>query len=128
VAYALPYRRFANALASACARLGADVDRYSFIVVDLHHYSLLVSRGTLRDRHKPECRPAPVEELEAAMEALCRIFGAEAESGPVRAVSPSTEETFGAERTHEYEPPLEVFGGLSASGSPSEKLQLHPRY
>jgi hypothetical protein len=40
LAYALPYRRFANALASACARLGADVDRYSFIVVDLHHLLL----------------------------------------------------------------------------------------
>lgn len=32
-----PYRRFADILADACARLGADVVRYSFIVVDLHH-------------------------------------------------------------------------------------------
>ena len=32
-----PCRRFAGALTDAVARLGADADRYSFIVVDLHH-------------------------------------------------------------------------------------------
>jgi hypothetical protein len=32
----LPYRRFAAALTGSCARLGDDVDRYSFIVSDLH--------------------------------------------------------------------------------------------
>jgi hypothetical protein len=36
LAYVLPYRRFADTLAGADARLGADADRYSFIVVDLH--------------------------------------------------------------------------------------------
>ena len=36
LAYALPYRRFADTLASANVRLGADVDRYSFTVVDSH--------------------------------------------------------------------------------------------
>jgi hypothetical protein len=36
LACALPCRRFAGALADACARLGADVDRYSFTVRDLH--------------------------------------------------------------------------------------------
>ena len=36
----LPYRRFACTLADADARLGADVDRYSFTVVDLHHLLL----------------------------------------------------------------------------------------
>ena len=36
----VPYRRFADILADACARLGADVVRYSFIVVDLHHLLL----------------------------------------------------------------------------------------
>ena len=36
----LPCRRFAGTLAGAAARLGADVDRYSFIVVDLHHLLL----------------------------------------------------------------------------------------
>ena len=40
LAYALPYRRFADALTGACARLGADVVRYSFIAVDLHHLLL----------------------------------------------------------------------------------------
>ena len=36
LAYALPYRRFADTLASANARLGADADRYSSIVGDFH--------------------------------------------------------------------------------------------
>src|SRR5256886_5449744 len=40
LAYALPYRRFVAVLADANARLGADVDRYSFLVVDLHHLLL----------------------------------------------------------------------------------------
>ena len=40
LAYAIPCRRFADTLADACARLGADVGRYSFIVVDLHHLLL----------------------------------------------------------------------------------------
>jgi hypothetical protein len=37
LAYALPCRRFAHARASMHARLGADVDRTSFIAVDFHH-------------------------------------------------------------------------------------------
>jgi hypothetical protein len=40
LAYTLPYRRFADTLAEACARLGAGVDRYSFTVMDLHHLLL----------------------------------------------------------------------------------------
>ena len=40
LACTFPCRRFANILADACARLGADVVRYSFIVVDLHHLLL----------------------------------------------------------------------------------------
>src|SRR4051794_7287901 len=40
LAYALPCRRFAPALADSDARLGADVDRYSFIAADLHHLLL----------------------------------------------------------------------------------------
>jgi hypothetical protein len=36
LACAFPCRRFAGALADVCARLRADVDRYSFIVRDLH--------------------------------------------------------------------------------------------
>jgi hypothetical protein len=40
LAYTLPCRRFAGILADACARLGADVGRYSFIAVDFHHILL----------------------------------------------------------------------------------------
>ena len=40
LAYVLPYRRFADTLTGAHARLGADADRYSFTVVDLHHLLL----------------------------------------------------------------------------------------
>jgi hypothetical protein len=40
LAYALPCRRFVPALTGSNARLGADVDRYSFIAVDLHHLLL----------------------------------------------------------------------------------------
>jgi len=40
LARTLPYRRFADILADARARLGADVGRYSFIAVDLHHLLL----------------------------------------------------------------------------------------
>jgi len=36
LACALPCRRFAGALTDVCARLGADADRYSFTVRDLH--------------------------------------------------------------------------------------------
>ena len=35
LACTFPCRRFADILADACARLGADVGRYSFIAVDL---------------------------------------------------------------------------------------------
>ena len=40
LAYAIPCRRFADAPADTCARLGADVVRYAFIAVDLHHLLL----------------------------------------------------------------------------------------
>jgi hypothetical protein len=40
LAYTLPCRRFADILADACARLGANVDRYSFIATDLHRLLL----------------------------------------------------------------------------------------
>jgi hypothetical protein len=35
-------------------------------------------------RCQPETRPAPVNEFEAAMEALCRIFAADADAAPAR--------------------------------------------
>ena len=40
LAYTLPYRRFAVILAEDCARIGGDVDCYSFIAVDSHHILL----------------------------------------------------------------------------------------
>jgi hypothetical protein len=40
LACALPYRRFVVILADHDARLGADVDRYSFIATDLHRLLL----------------------------------------------------------------------------------------
>ena len=40
LARALPCRRFAATLAGGHARLGADVVRYAFIVVDLHYLLL----------------------------------------------------------------------------------------
>ena len=56
LAYNLPCRRFAGALARAHARLGADVVCYSFTVVDLHHLllaSLLALAGHRPMRHGP---------------------------------------------------------------------------
>ena len=50
LAYAIPYRRFADALADNCARLGADVVCYSFIVADFHHLLLAgLPAHSLRD-------------------------------------------------------------------------------
>jgi hypothetical protein len=40
LAYAFPCRRFADTLTDACARLGADAVRYTFIAVDFHHLLL----------------------------------------------------------------------------------------
>src|SRR5262249_3007208 len=40
LACTFPCRRFADILSNACPRLGVDVVRYSFIVVDLHHLLL----------------------------------------------------------------------------------------
>ena len=42
LAYTLPYRRFADVLADACARIGGDVDCFffSFTAVDFHHILL----------------------------------------------------------------------------------------
>src|SRR5262252_11253936 len=40
LACTFPCRRFADILADACARLGADLGRYSFIAADLHRLLL----------------------------------------------------------------------------------------
>ena len=65
--YALPYRRFVGVLTDANARLGADVDRYTFIVVDLHHL-LLVGLPAHFESYMPSqavqplCRPCRLQE------------------------------------------------------------------
>jgi hypothetical protein len=46
----------------------------------------------LRYRSQPESSPAPVNEFEAAMEALCRVFRAEADAGPARPITATTED------------------------------------
>jgi len=67
LAYALPYRRFVGVLTDANARLGADVDRYTFIVVDLHHL-LLVGLPAHFESYMPSqavqplCRPCRLQE------------------------------------------------------------------
>jgi hypothetical protein len=48
LACTLPCRRFADILTDACARLGADADRYSFTVRDLHPLLLAGFAGALR--------------------------------------------------------------------------------
>src|SRR6516162_6350601 len=53
LAYAPPCQRFAETLAGNCALLGADVDRYSFIVRDLH--SLLLAGLPALRKSSPLC-------------------------------------------------------------------------
>ena len=62
LAYALPYRRFADTLANANARLGADADRYSFTVVDSH--LLLFAGFDRRTRSQDICiKTRPLKKL-----------------------------------------------------------------
>ncbi len=58
LACTLPYRRFADTLADACARLGADVVRYSFIAVDLHHLLLAGLPAHPCENPGPRCEVA----------------------------------------------------------------------
>ena len=63
LACTFPCRRFADILTDAGARLGADVVRYSFIVVDLHHLLLaglpahLCKNAATRDGNRTNIRP-----------------------------------------------------------------------
>ena len=63
LACTFPCRRFADILTDACARLGADVVRYSFIAVDLHHLLLaglpahLCKNATARDSDRMNDAP-----------------------------------------------------------------------
>ena len=68
LAYALPCRRFARTLTSANARLGAELDRYAFLMVGSHHqlpaglpaHSHQVETST-RHQHDPIELPAGVD-------------------------------------------------------------------
>jgi hypothetical protein len=70
LAYTLPCRRFADTLTDACARLGANADRYSFIATDSHRlllaglpaHNLVILRGDEMaelptDAVNSRCRP-----------------------------------------------------------------------
>jgi hypothetical protein len=46
----------------------------------------------LRYHPQPDSRPAAVNQFEATMEALCRVFGVGANAGPARSVITITEE------------------------------------
>ena len=63
LACAIPCRRFATGLAASDARLGADVDRYSFMQRTLTAYSLLVSRRT-GNSNSNVCTAAPLPAAE----------------------------------------------------------------
>jgi hypothetical protein len=62
-------------------RCGDGVVRAEVPAEVAHNFFMLSCRS------EPEARPAPANEFEAAMAALCRIFGAEADAGPATALS-----------------------------------------
>ena len=72
LAYALPYRRFACTLAGTYARLGADVVRYSFIVVDSHHLLLAGVTGALSNWHKGDALQRCSENVRC-LRSCCRV-------------------------------------------------------
>jgi hypothetical protein len=72
LAYALPYRRFAAVLADPNARLGADVDRYSFIVVDSHHL-LLAGLPAHFESDMPSQAVSLRRHLQAGLEIASRV-------------------------------------------------------
>jgi hypothetical protein len=68
----LPCRRFAFTLTGADARLGADVDRYSFTVVDLHH--LLLAGLCRRTKTQDFRAQGEVLTTSASLRPLPRMF------------------------------------------------------
>src|SRR5215831_7563777 len=65
-----PCRRFADILADACARLGADVGRYSFIAVDLHHLLLAGLPAHPCEKSLPRQKPAILLLLDRVIQSL----------------------------------------------------------
>src|SRR5262249_15218162 len=76
LAYALPCRRFASALAGSDARLGASVDRYSFTAVDLHHLLLAGLPAHEKRNHRDDPSPISSESLQARRRVLARALAA----------------------------------------------------
>jgi hypothetical protein len=58
LACTFPCQRFADILTNACARPGADVVRYSFIVVDSHHLLLAGLPAHLCENSAERCERA----------------------------------------------------------------------
>src|ERR1700722_12651810 len=94
LACTFPYRRFADILADACARLGADVVRYSFIAVDLHHLLLaglpahLCKNATTRDSDRINDAPSyRVIQNDSQAPPISVDLGQSATCGSVRAMS-----------------------------------------
>ena len=85
LACTFPYRRFADILTDACARLGADVVRYSFIVVDLHHL-LLAGLPAHLCKNSADCGPASMLDISLSGAA----FGFSHGLGGKRAFAPQT--------------------------------------
>src|SRR5262245_18644467 len=78
LACTFPCRRFADILAEACARLGADVVCYSFIAVDLHHLLLAGLPAHLCENARRSRERATRESgvlLESILRAVDRLNG-----------------------------------------------------
>ena len=106
LAYALPYRRFVAVLADANARLGADVDRYSFIVVDLHHL-LLAGLPAHFESYMPS----------HAVWSPTSFIGATAKLGAIRALTWQADSSFESES-----PPAQMWRSGSTPSCP--QLQM----
>jgi hypothetical protein len=81
LAYALPYRRFADAnvdtltgtLVDTCARLGADAVRYTFIVADFHRLLLAGFSGARERRSNDVNDPEPTSASRAVRNAMIAL-------------------------------------------------------
>jgi len=75
LAYAIPCRRFAYTLAGIGARLGADVARYAFIVVDSHHLLLAgLPAHSAKGQSAKQQHPAILSGYEPRPETLVHIW------------------------------------------------------
>jgi hypothetical protein len=87
-----PCRRFADILTDVCARLGADVARYTFIAVDLHHLllaglpaHLCENSISVRFRGYPNDSRPQTNRIQSVLRGrLCRRFRASAREASAR--------------------------------------------